>query len=77
MQTENQELVLELPDIGEIQETNPTLNQSADVVLRETNKYTVKFQGTLVHVDMLNEPHFDIRFDQDGPQEYNNLQRLV
>ena len=77
-QSENQELEAQQEDSKDLQESNSLLNQSANVILeRATVNYTVKFQGSLIHVDMLNEPHFDIRIDQDGPEQYNNLQRLV
>ena len=53
-------------------------DQSSEVVVqRATNDYTVKFQSHFIQVDMLNDPHFAIRDDQEGPDQYNNLQRLV
>ena len=37
----------------------------------------MKFQGSIVSVDFVNAPHYDVKQDSEGPSQYNDLQSLI
>ena len=45
--------------------------------MRTDLKYSVRFQGSVVNVDRLSAPHYEVKFEQEGPKQYNDLQRLM
>ena len=39
--------------------------------------YDIRFQGSIISVDLSNTPRYSIKPDHEGPLQYNDLQRLI